>query len=78
MRGHRRTVTERLWEIGDIVGELKAWEAAQVGRRPGRFLFIANHEQRLDPMGVAETSILIGVGLVLIAVIYGLTPCSEG
>jgi hypothetical protein len=26
------TVTERLWEIGDIVGVLKAWEAAQVKR----------------------------------------------
>jgi hypothetical protein len=26
------TVTERLWEIGDIVGVLKAWEAAQVRR----------------------------------------------
>ena len=25
-------VTERLWEIGDIVGVLKAWEAAQVRR----------------------------------------------
>jgi hypothetical protein len=25
-------VTERLWEIGDIVGELEAWEAAQVRR----------------------------------------------
>ena len=26
------TVTERLWEIGDIVGVLEAWEAAQVER----------------------------------------------
>jgi hypothetical protein len=26
------TVTERLWEIGDIVEVLKAWEAAQVRR----------------------------------------------
>jgi hypothetical protein len=26
------TVTERLCEIGDIVGVLKAWEAAQVRR----------------------------------------------
>jgi len=25
-------VTERLWEIGDIVGVLEAWEAAQVRR----------------------------------------------
>jgi len=25
-------VTERLWEIGDIVGVLEAWEVAQVRR----------------------------------------------
>ena len=28
-------VTERLWEIGDIVGVLEAWEAAQGGGLSG-------------------------------------------
>jgi hypothetical protein len=27
--------TERLWEIGDIVGALEAWEVAQVRRSIG-------------------------------------------
>jgi hypothetical protein len=32
MRAMAAKATERLWEIGDIVGVLEAWEPAQVRR----------------------------------------------
>jgi len=68
------TVTERLWEIGDIVGVLEAWEAAQVRRSSWEEGHMEWFSRKTSIAGTQISNwILVLAALVVVWIIYSAT-----
>ena len=66
-------VTERLWEIGDIVGVLEAWEAAQVRRSLSGRKAMEWFSRKTSIAGTQISNwILVLAALVVILLIYSI------